>query len=278
MPIANMSSEMLKSRPLGLVSGIGLSALAIIFAPSTFAQEPGQENFASAEQATNALFVAAQHNDEQAIIKILGGGKDSVSSGDEIEDKHELEQFAQKYQEMHRLGRNSDGNTVLYVGAENWPFLAPLVLKHGRWYFDSNTGAQEILYRRIGENELTAIETCRALVFAAERHESGEIDNDPIRQFARSFVRANLEAGGVAQAHAEGVFAPFYGYVFKKLLDQQYGLAFLAYPSQYRSSGVMTFVVAQDDIVYQKDLGPNTARVAEVLVAWKPDSSWHIAD
>jgi Protein of unknown function (DUF2950) len=210
MPVANMSSEMLKSGLLGLVSGIGLSALAIIFAPSTFAQEPGQENFASAEQATNALFVAAQHNDEQAIIKILGGGKDSVSSGDEIEDKHELEQFAQKYQEMHRLGRNPDGNTVLYVGAEN-------------------------------------------------------------------VCEGQPRSGGIAQAHAEDVFAPFYGYVFNKLPDQQHGSVFLAYPSQYRSSGVMTFVAAQDDTVYQKDLGPDTARVAEALVAWKPDSSWHVA-
>jgi Protein of unknown function (DUF2950) len=278
MPIAAVHFDTLKLRSFGLVSGIGLTLLVTTLAQSSFAQEPGQETFASAEEAGGALFTAAQHNDEQALLKILGGGNDFVSSGDANEDQQEREQFAEKYQEMHRLSQQTDGSDVLTIGAENWPFPAPLVLRNGRWYFDTNAGAQEVLFRRVGENEVAAIATCHALISTAEGRENGNISDDPVSQYAHSFVSAMTKTGGIAPADAQGVFAPFYGYYFRALPHQQSGWAFVAYPARYRSTGVMTFLVTDSGTVYEKDLGPDTAKVAATLVARKPDSSWHVAD
>src|ERR1700692_1955509 len=134
-----------------------LSLLLVVgFAKSSFAQEAQPKTFASAGVAANALFEATQKQDEHALEAILGAGKEVTSSSDEVEDKLERERFSQKYEEMHRLVREPDGSTVLYIGAENWPFPVPLLSKNGEWYFDSETGTQEILFRRIGENEAVA--------------------------------------------------------------------------------------------------------------------------
>src|ERR1700686_1944903 len=140
--------------------------LAVGFAKSSFAQEAQPKTFASAGGAANALFEATQKQDEQALEAILRAGKEVTSSSDEVEDKLEREQFTKKYQEMHRLVQEPDGSTVLYVGAENWPFPIPLASKNGEWYFDSDQGKQEILFRRIGENETTAIEVCEEFAMA----------------------------------------------------------------------------------------------------------------
>ena len=151
-----------------LASAALLVGLAMGQARLSSAQDAAHETFASAEEASHALFAAVQSNNEQAIMQILGRDKELVSSGDEHEDKRERERFAQKYQEMHRLVREPDGTTVLYIGAENWPFPVPLVARRGQWFFDSDAGAQEILFRYIGENESIAIETSHALVWEAE--------------------------------------------------------------------------------------------------------------
>src|SRR5207248_10205510 len=120
----------------------------------------------SPRAAAKALFEATQKQDEQALEAILGAGKEMTSSSDEMEDKLEREQFSRKYQEMHRLVREPDGSTVLYIGAENWPFPIPLVSKNSEWHFDSDRGKQEILFRRIGENEATAIQVCEEFAMA----------------------------------------------------------------------------------------------------------------
>src|SRR5713101_1287302 len=159
--------------------GIGTVLLAVSSVPLCFAQKSTQETFPSAAEASHALFLAVQSDNEQAVMQILGGGTELASSADEVEDKLDREQFTQKYQEMHRLVREPDGATVLYIGAENWPFPIPLMSKTGAWYFDSEAGMQEIVFRRIGENEATAIETCHALVLASRRHESTTTGNDP---------------------------------------------------------------------------------------------------
>src|SRR6201997_91407 len=140
---------------------LAVFALTLGHARLSFAQKSGPKTFSSPGEASNALFQAVKNEDEQALEAILGAGKEVTSSSDEIEDKLERERFGQKYREMHRLVREPDGSTVLYIGAENWPFPIPLVSKNGAWYFDSETGKQEILFRRVGENEATAIEACR---------------------------------------------------------------------------------------------------------------------
>jgi Protein of unknown function (DUF2950) len=248
------------------------------------AQKFSQQTFASAQEASGALFAAVQRNDEQALMRILGGGKQLVSCGDKIEDKLERELFVEKYRQMHRLVREADFYTRLYIGAENWPFPVPLVSKNGRWRFDSRAGAQEILFRRVGENESVAFDTCRALILASRRHGGEATADDPIDQYARNLVSGQLRNVGAAGTNNEQSSGPFYGYYYRtaKGIDLSRstagGTVFVAYPARYRLTGAMTFIVTQDNVVYEKDLGPNTTKIAESMTGWKPDSSWHVAD
>ena len=145
--------------------------LAMCLARSAMAQQPGQKTFSSAEEASNALVTAAQNNDEKAMLGILGpAGKQIVSSGDDAEDAENRANFVQRYQEMHRLVKEPDGTTILYIGAHNWPTPIPLVKKGNAWYFDTEAGKREILYRRIGRNELSAIRVCQELVAAQKEY------------------------------------------------------------------------------------------------------------
>src|ERR1700722_11757600 len=164
-----------------------LLLLVIGFAGAAFAQEsPQPRTFSSPVEASDALFQAAEKQDEPALEAILGAGKEVTSSSDDLEDKLERERFSQKYQEMHRLVREPDGSTVLYIGAENWPFPIPLVSKDGAWYFDADTGTQEILFRRVGENEATAIEVCNAFVTAKKQGETKAAgEEDSISQYVQ---------------------------------------------------------------------------------------------
>jgi Protein of unknown function (DUF2950) len=252
---------------LGLLVGVGLGT-------SGFAQDAQPKTFVSAGDAVNALFEAAQKEDEHALEAILGAGKEVTSASDEIQDKLEHEQFSQKYQEMHRLVREPDGSTILYIGAENWPFPVPLVSKNGAWYFDSETGKQEILFRRIGENEATAMGVCEELAMAKNASAAKAASYDPITHFAESLVSAGADA-----PNKESTL--FHGYHFRIVTENSAAaskhLALVAYPAEYQSSGVMTFVVTRAGIVYEKDLGPKTTILARNLKRG-PDSSWHTAE
>src|ERR1700723_2383663 len=155
-----------------------LAAVAILalgcFAAHSMAQQPGQRTFSSPEEASNAFVTAMQGNDEKAMLDILGAdGRQIVSSGDETEDAQNRANFAAKYQEMHRLVKEPDGTTVLYIGAKNWPTPIPLVNKGGSWYFDTEAGKREILFRRVGRNEMSTIRVCQELV-SAEKEYSGQ--------------------------------------------------------------------------------------------------------
>jgi hypothetical protein len=272
-----------------LACGSALTMLALLllglllmvgFASSSFAEESHPTTFASPEQAADALFEAAQKENEQALEAILGAGKEVTSSSDEEEDKLEREQFSKKYQEMHRLVREPDGSTVLYIGAENWPFPVPLVSKNGEWYFDSDRGKQEILFRRIGENEATAIEVCEEFAMASNASALKAASEDPITRFAESLRSAaaankdNREAG------------PFHGYYFRIVTQDSASasahrktkgtLTLVAYPAEYQSSGVKTFVVTWRGIVFEKDLGPETKTLAPQMKA-RTGSSCHPA-
>jgi hypothetical protein len=261
---------------------LGLLLLAG-FAKSSFAQDAQPQDaqpktFASAGEATKALLEATQKQDEQALEAILGAGKEVTSSSDELEDKLEREQFTKKYQEMHRLVREPDGSTVLYIGAENWPFPVPLVSKNGKWYFDPDRGKQEILFRRIGENEATAIEVCEEFVMVKNAADAKAASEDPITRFAESL------SSGAANAD-NNQSRPFHGYYFRIVTRiaasdasgrGKRGLTLIAYPAEYQSSGVKTFVVTQRGLVFEKDLGPETTTVAPQMKA-RTGPSWHSA-
>src|ERR1700694_1626807 len=143
------------------------------------AQQSAQPTFQSAAEASQTLFQAVQSNNEAAIAKILGGPSELTSSRDPGEDKLDREMFVQKYQEMHRLGRDGDGSVTLYIGPENWPFPIPLVATNGAWRFDPDAGAKEVTFRPIRDNELTAIATCHEFVAAERRYRTDPHTADP---------------------------------------------------------------------------------------------------
>jgi hypothetical protein len=280
--ITDQKLDASQARPLSTSRAITSVLVAINLVPLSFAQESAQQSFPSAEAASHALFVAVQSDNDHALAQILGGGTELVSTDDRAEDQLEREQFAKKYEEMHRLVREPDGTTVLYVGAENWPFPVPLASNTGSWYFDAAAGEEEVLFRRIGENEATAIEACHALVLSRQSQSATTTADDPLIQYARTFV-ASHENGSEAPASKEVPAGPFHGYYFRMLAGQAKsaapaGFTFIAYPAKYRSSGVMTFVVTQDNVVYENDLGPETAKLARKTTAGTPSSSWHPAE
>jgi hypothetical protein len=262
-----------------LAATTAFATFALLMAASvpSFAQHSAPETFSSPEEASRALFLAVKQNDDQAMMKVLGAGKDLISLEDEVENKQEREEFVNKYQEMHRLVREPDQTTVLYIGAENWPFPVPIVSSSGAWRFDAKTGMREVLYRRIGENETKAIEACHVLAETVRDQrsnlEGGAADN-PISSLLKT------SNGGSVNGQNQQVRSQ--GYYFRILTGQKKiapgegntGVSFIAYPVEYRKSGVMTFIVSEDDVVYQKDLGPNTGNVAKTLTTYKPGLTW----
>jgi Protein of unknown function (DUF2950) len=285
------------------------------FTRTLLAQPPGHKTFSSPAEASKALFLAAQAGDEKTLLEIFGpDGKEIISSGDVVEDKDSRDQFVRKYREMNRLVEEPDGTIKLYIGAENWPMPIPLVTRDGAWYFNTGAGKEEILFRRIGRNEIAASRVLQELVDAQKEYYSEPHDNAG-KQYAQKFVSDQGKHNGlywktsngktecpigplVAYAGSEGSpkdpnfgSGPFRGYYYRVLTRQgknasggaksyvvngkmTRGFAFLAYPAEYRVSGVMTFIVNQDGIVYQKDLGPNAAELAKNLTAYDPDNTW----
>ena len=259
------SNSQVEENPLGTVPGrVALAAFALLIAAQAqpcLSRSLNQSTFRSPEDASSALFSALQKQDERTITHILGADAGVVSSGDKLQDSLEREQFMRKYQEMHRLVQEPEGVTVLYIGAENWPFPVPLVSRDGVWRFDSDGGANEVRFRRIGENEVTAIGICHALV-AAETHPGTDNDADGLIKT----VLPNVQSANTAM--------PFHGYNFRILSKSAGNFSAIAYPSVYRSSGVETFIVDQNDVVYEKDLGPGTAAVAGRITAYPSDKTW----
>jgi hypothetical protein len=262
-----------------------LQLLVVGYAQAGFAQgseangsEP--KTFSSAAEACQALNQAVKNDDEQGVDAILGTKKEDASSSNEGEDTLEHEQFTQKYEEMHRLVQETDGKTILYIGAENWPFPIPLVSSNGVWHFDSDRGKQEILFRRIGENEATAIQVCQEFAMANNASAAKAASEDPITQFAERLAQT-----GAANADSNEPTL-FHGYYFRIVTQNSAapgggggktgGLILVSYPAQYQSSGVMTFVVTKHGMVFEKDLGTGTATVAPQLKA-RSGSQWHPA-
>jgi Protein of unknown function (DUF2950) len=284
---------------------------ASLLSTRSMAQQPGQKSYGSPEEASLALVMAAQKNDGKALLGILGpDGKNIVSSGDATEDANDRAIFVEKYHEMNRLVKEPDGTTTLYIGAKNWPTPIPLVDKGGAWFFDTQAGKKEILYRRIGENETSTIRVCQDLVTAQQAYFSLRHGEFAQAIFSDEGKRNGLYWKSAAGEHQSplgalvaeelakgyttrqgGVSTPYCGYYFRILTHQgkhaqggansylatgrmTKGFAILAYPAEYRSSGVMTFIVDRHGEVFEKDLGKKTAVIAKAMKEYNPGSGW----
>ena len=305
--------------------GTALAAAPIALPAPAFAQQADKakpkvepQPFPSAADAAKALIAAAKAQDKAALLRILGSdGDELVSSGDAVADKRAIEQFAAAADKSMRLLEDMPGRVVLVIGAQSWPMPIPIVKRGEAWVFDAAAGKDEILTRRVGENELTAIEVMRAFVAAQKEYAEVDREGDGIKKYARRIKSRPGKRDGlywetkagedqsplgelVADAEAEGYRPgyrlsrrgqPYYGYYFKMILRQgaaapggarDYvvngrmiaGFAMVAYPAQWGNSGVMTFVVNQDGVVHQMNLGPRTAEIAPNMTAYNPDASW----
>jgi hypothetical protein len=265
---------------------------------------PAQKTFSSPQQAAQSLYDAAHNHDENAMLAILGAGaRDIVIWTDNSTERSTQDDvFTRKYEQMHRLVKEPDNEVTLYVGAENWPLPIPIVARDGTWYFDSNLGRHEILYRRIGENEMDAIDALRGITDAENQYFT---DNSEYAQHMNCspgqrdglFSPMNkTDASPLGPYVAEADYArsdrtPFHGYYFLILTEQgprayggarsyivngkmTSGFAVVAFPAVYRSSGVKTFVVNEHGMIHEKDLGPNTTRIASAMKSYDPDSNW----
>jgi hypothetical protein len=286
---------------------------------SSLATSDVQRTFATPQQAVDALIQAAANYDVSALMAIFGPeGKDFVSSADPVQDKNLAAKFAAKAREKNvvTIDPKTGTRAVLSVGSDNWPFPVPVVKKEGKWYFDSKQGRQEILFRRIGANELDAIQICRGFVEAQNEYASEIHDDSGVNQYAQKIIstpgkhdglywqNADGSAGGpigeaVARAIQEG-YVPgktsgYHGYYFKVLKGQgpaaplgqlNYvvegimigGFALVAFPAEYRVTGVKTFMVSYNGVVYQKDLGSDTVNIAKNMERYNPDKTWHRTD
>ena len=293
------------SKPQGTVS-----------APATPAAPAAQRTFASPDDAGAALSDAARSQDRTALSAIFGPDGDGVLlSGDAVKDKDTLEDFVAAYTQMHRWREIGAGGEMLVVGGDNFLFPIPLGKNpQGQWQFDTAAGKDEILARRIGRDELTAIAACEAVAKAEDQYFHQTHDGDSAHQYAQKFVsdegkqnglywpaasgrvpspldelRDFAKAAGYSSAGAQP--QPFNGYYFRILTEQgahvkggakDYvvdgkmtgGFAVLAYPVEYRNSGIMTFIVGPDGAVYQKDLGETTTAKAQALSDYDPADGW----
>jgi Protein of unknown function (DUF2950) len=302
--------------PFALVAAI----LPFLLGTRSFAQAGNEKTFASPGAAVLALYNAVKSNDSQALGNIFGSGaNDILHSGDDVADKNRAADFIRRYDQMHRVVVEPDQTVTLYIGSENWPFPISIVKNSsGAWYFDTEEGKKEILYRRVGTNENDAIDVLHGLVDAQHDYASEPRDGDKTKHYASQFLSnegkhnglywktsdnedpspigpAIVAAAGKGYNFQQGQQAPFHGYYYRILTKQgsaakggardymvggllTKGFAFVAYPAQYRNSGVMTFIVNQDGKVYEKDLGPNTADLAAAMTEYNPDNTWAPAD
>ena len=313
MTSVNVSKTSLQAfPPVALVA----SALFFFWTSSAVAQQGNEKTFASPGDAVVALYNAVKSNDTQTVNAIFGSNASPIlHSGDDVADKNMAANFTSKYEQMHRIVQEPDQRVTLYIGAENWPMPIPLVKNGaGAWYFDTETGKQEILYRRVGTNENDAIEILYSLVAAQRDYASSLHDGSNSTHYAAKFFSDTGKENGLywktddneppspigpllvsaadeGYTGKQGQQTPFHGYYYRILTKQgpaarggardymldgklTRGFAFVAHAAEYRNSGVMTFIVDQDGVVYQKDLGPNTAQIAAEISEYNPDKSW----
>jgi hypothetical protein len=306
------------SKLLALVNAVTCSFLLLpgvassLNAQTATAGGAKQRTFATPQEAVDALVDAAEKFDEPALLEILGPNSwDIIHTSEPARDREVAKEFAAKAREKNHIALQSKNSTraFLEIGNDDWPFPAPIVKQRGHWAFDGNAGRQEILYRRIGGNELDAIQICRGFVEA--QHEYALEKHDGVTQYAQKIISTPGKQDGLAWQNADGTWGgpvgenvakaiargyttktePYHGYYFKVLKGQGPnaplgqldfvvkgvmigGFALIAAPAQYRITGVKTFMVSHDGVVYEKDLGPNTLELAKQIELFNPDRTW----
>ncbi len=275
-----------------------------------------QESFSTAKSAIEALVSAVRDNDDRRIGRILGPGSgELIRSGDPIADQRARQRFLATYEQQSRIEQDGDARSTLLIGEKDWPFPFPLVRRDERWSFDTKSGAQAVIDRRIGRNELSAIQVCLAYVDAQREYAATQGDGDGLHRYAMKLVSAPGRKDGLywptpdgqpaspfgplaAKAKEEGygksknaVHEPYHGYLYRILTAQgrdapggayDYvvkdkmigGFALVAYPARWGASGLMTFLVNHDGVVYQKNLGKQTTAIASRMTRFNPDATW----
>ena len=300
---------MTSTRLFGIV-GACLLVVTCSRTPATVAAK----TYGTPEQAADALIAAAAAYDVDALEGIFGtSGRDLVASGDPVQDKNRATEFAAKARERKTVAIDpADANrAILSVGPNDWPFPVPIVRQNNQWSFDADAGREEITNRRVGENELAAIETARGYVEAQHEYALTKHDGAVVNQYAQRILSTPGKHDGLAWQDADGKWSgpvgeavaraieegysakpePYNGYYFKVLTGQGPaaplgemdfviknvmigGFALIAAPAEYGVTGVQTFIVSHDGVVYQKDLGADTLNIAKGIERFNPDESW----
>jgi len=289
------------------------AALLLLVACSQQEQTNDAVTFATPEEAVTALAAAAEKHDTEELRRLFGPDTaELLDSGDEVADRNALDAFVKRFHTHHQLVAGDSENLMLHVGEDDWPLPIPLLKKQGRWHFDGAAGAEAIVRRRIGANELRTIDVMYGYVEAQNEYASTGHDGAPAGVYAQRLRSDPGQHNGLywetapgapqspagpflADATAEGYGvkkgAPYHGYLYRPLLAQgtsatdgakDYvvngkltgGFGLIAYPADYGASGIMTFIVNQDGVVWQRDLGEDTAAKAESIQQFNPDPSW----
>jgi hypothetical protein len=300
------------------VLAIALPAASQTKAATSVATPPPQKTFNNPQQAADAMILAVKNDDVAALLEIFGSdGKDFVDTKDDVQDKNSRAAFTALAQHKIHVDldpRNSK-RAIVSVGDEDWPLPVPIVKQGGKWRFDSKAGRNEILDRRIGKNELNAINICRGYDDAQKEYAEQIHDDSGVNQYAQRIISTPGKHDGLAWKNPDGSWggpvgeavakaleegyvdkrAPFHGYYFKILKGQgpaaplgqlDYviegamigGFALVVVPAEYRVTGVMTFMVSYDGVVYQKDLGPDSLNIVKQMERYNPDKTWHRTD
>ena len=315
MKVMTFPNYFLKYRLLPLLTMLVILSLGV--SSSAFAAKVKQSSFTSPENAVQRLVAAIKTDDVKKLIAILGPGSETlISSGDTVADTTNRKAFVRLFEDKNSIEMLGNKKAVLSIGPKDYPFPIPLVKKGKAWIFNTKAGQEEILDRRIGKNELNAIEVARAYVVAQREYAAKDRDADGALAFAQCFASTPGTKNGLyweakegepespfgplaAQAAQEGYgnssYAdmpdPYHGYIFKIIKAQGenaeggafdyvvngkmiLGFALVAYPAQYGSSGIMTFIINQGGVVYQKDLGKDTDTIVSAMKSYDPDKSW----
>ena len=316
--IQQRSASRPSRRMMFMAAFLGMIAVAFAWSMPAFGAPP-QMLFSSPEDAVNSLIKAIQAKDKATLNLIFGPSGKELRSGDEVQDNSEFDELSRHLSEKTSLVKENERKLILHVGKEDWPFPIPIVKIDDQWFFDTEAGREEILNRRIGENELTAILVCKSYVHAQREYVLKDWDGDGVMTYARKLRSDPGKRNGlywraakgeavsplgelVAKARMEGYRKskaafkeekpePFHGYYFKILTRQggsapggKYsyiingnmvgGFALVAFPSHWGKSGIMAFIVNQQGKIYQKNLGPNTLKIAREMQSYRPNETW----
>ena len=319
-----MTSSKISAIACAIVSfcslGFGLQAAPASKSDAASAPQPAQKQFDTPKQAADALVQVAANFDVAAAKEILGpDGEDLIASQDPVQDKNRAAEFAAKAKEKMSVqtDKKNPNQAIVLVGNDDFPLPIPLVKQKGKWSFDTKVGREEILNRRVGANELNAIQICRGFAEAQHEYAEEKHDGSKVNQYAQRIISSPGKQDGLAWQNADGTWAgpigegvakaleegysnpsnpqPYHGYYFKVLKGQGPdapmgemdfvvggamigGFALAATPAEYRVTGVQTFIVGPDGVVYEKDLGPDTLKTFQSMDKYNPDKTWKVTE